>query len=270
MESSFRGLALHTWTVDTTPLDEALAAARSGGFEAVELRRIDFVRRPDAIEVVRASGLAVSCVGVEPGWIFSSPGDERERLFAVLDESCRNALALECSLLMSAMGPGGADLDTALQNIRRAAGIVARHGVRLAIEYQFMHPVMSSLDIVRDAVRTVGSGNVGLLLDAYHLQRGGRPGAGFDDVDGAEIFYAQYSDVPDAPPNGPPPTDRLPPGSGVVQWEGFFGLLARKGYDGYVSYEAPNPAHWSRPAADVAAEGAAATRHALKTLSGRP
>ena len=32
-------LALHTWTLDTTPLDAAIAAARRGGFDAMELRR---------------------------------------------------------------------------------------------------------------------------------------------------------------------------------------------------------------------------------------
>ena len=35
---------------------------------------------------------------------------------------------------------------------------------------------------------------------------------------GAEIFYVQFSDVPDAPPAGLPPVDRLPPGKGIVRW----------------------------------------------------
>ena len=41
---AFGRLALHTWTLDTTPLDQALAAAREAGFDAVELRRLDFKR----------------------------------------------------------------------------------------------------------------------------------------------------------------------------------------------------------------------------------
>ncbi len=43
----------------------------------------------------------------------------------------------------------------------------------------------------------------------------------------------------------------------------LFRLLAEKGYDGYLSYEAPNRAHWQQPAVDVAKQGAAATRTAL-------
>ena len=38
-------LALHTWTLDATPLAEALQVARATGWDAVELRRLDFARR---------------------------------------------------------------------------------------------------------------------------------------------------------------------------------------------------------------------------------
>ena len=41
-------LALHTWTLDTTPLPAALDAAKKGGWNAVELRRVDFTRSFEA------------------------------------------------------------------------------------------------------------------------------------------------------------------------------------------------------------------------------
>ena len=269
MPHPFRGLALHTWTVDTTPLEGALAAAKSAGFDAVELRRVDFERSAGrglsnaaVLDMVRAAGLPVSAMGVEYGWVFST-GAERERLFGVFREACENAVALGCGLMMSAIGPGATSTDEAVDNIRRAGEIAGRFGLKVTVEYQFQHPVVRSLDILRDLIARAGAANVGLLLDAYHLQRGGRPGRGFEDVPGAEIFYVQFSDVPDAPPPGLPPVDRLPPGQGVVDWTGLFGLLAEKGYDGYLSYEAPNPAHWQQPAAEVAKHGAVATRRAL-------
>jgi sugar phosphate isomerase/epimerase len=265
----FRGLALHTWTVDTTPLDEALAAAKVGGFDAVELRRVDFERCAKrgisdeaVLELVRVAGLPVSAMGVEYGWIFST-GAERERLLGVFRECCENAVALGCGMMMSAIGPGSATTDEAVANIRRAGEIAGGFDLKLTLEYQFQHPVVRTLDILRDLIARADSSNVGLLLDAYHLQRGGRPGRGFEDVPGAEIFYVQYSDVPDAPPPALPPVDRLPPGKGIVGWTDLFGLLAEKGYDGYLSYEAPNPAHWQQPAAETAKQGADATRRAL-------
>jgi 2-keto-myo-inositol isomerase len=269
MTTTFRGLALHTWTVDTTPLEGALAAAKAGGFDAVELRRVDFTRCRERglsnaaiLDIIRAGGLPVSAMGVEYGWIFST-GAERERLFGAFREACENAVALGCGMMMSAIGPGSASPDEAVANIRRAGEIADGFGLKLTLEYQFQHPIVSSLDILRDLIRRAGGKNVGLLLDAYHLQRGGRPGAGFRDVPPDEIYYVQFSDVPDAPPPSLPPVDRLPPGKGVVGWSDLFRLLAEKNYAGYISYEAPNPAHWARPAVETAREGAEATRRAL-------
>jgi sugar phosphate isomerase/epimerase len=267
---SFRGLALHTWTIDTTPLEEALAAAKAGGFDAVELRRVDFTRcvgrglsNAAILDLIRKAGLPVSAMGVEAGWIFST-GDERERLFGVFREACEQAVALDCGVMMSAIGPGTADEDGAVANIRRAGEIATEFGVKLALEYQFQHPVVRSIDILRGLIERADARSTGLLLDTYHLQRGGRPGAGFKDIPPEEIYYVQFSDVPDAPSSSAPPVDRLPPGKGVVGWTGFFGLLAEKKYAGYLSYEAPNPAHWARSAENVASEGATAARNALQ------
>jgi sugar phosphate isomerase/epimerase len=39
----------------------------------------------------------------------------------------------------------------------------------------------------------------------------------------------------------------------------MFAVIAAKGYSGYLSYEAPNPSAWARPAEDVAGEALAAT-----------
>ena len=65
MSEKFGRLALHMWTIDTTPLKEGLAAARQGGFDAVELRRTDFKRCFDAgmsngqvLDLIRASSAA--------------------------------------------------------------------------------------------------------------------------------------------------------------------------------------------------------------------
>ena len=100
MSSAAPRLALHTWTLDTTPLPEAVAAARAAGWDAVELRRLDWNRAREAgraatwvEDAVRASRLPVACVGVEFGWMWAD-GAERTRLLGVFDEQCARAKAL--------------------------------------------------------------------------------------------------------------------------------------------------------------------------------
>jgi sugar phosphate isomerase/epimerase len=269
-------LALHTWTLDTTPLADVLRAAKGGGWNAVELRRIDFTRCFDAgmsnaqvLDLVRASGLKVACVGTEYGLIFAK-GEEKKRLLKVLDETCANAVALACNLVMIAPGqnPPGT-LREGAANFRDGGEIAKAHGVRLALEFNSQHPVINRLEAGREIVAAAGHPSCGLLFDAYHLERSGGGGRGFEDVAPEEIFAFQYSDVPAGPPPADKrPTDRLPPGLGMVRWGEVFQLLLEKNYRGYLSYEAPNPEYWSRPPEDVAREAAVATRKLLAAVEG--
>ena len=264
-------LALHTWTLDTTPLADALLAARNAGWDAVELRRLDFTRCFDkgmtntqVLDLVRRSGLKVACIGTEYGLIFAQ-GTEKERLLRVLDETCANAVALGCDLIMTAPGQNPpTTLREAAANFRDGGEIAKAHGLRFSLEFNSAHSLINRLDAGAEVVNLAGHPNCGLLLDAYHLERSGNGGRGFESYPPEKIFAFQYSDVPSGPPAAAKrPTDRLPPGKGMVRWKEVFQLLLKKNYQGYLSYEAPNPDYWSRPPEEVARDAVVATRKLL-------
>jgi sugar phosphate isomerase/epimerase len=73
----------------------------------------------------------------------------------------------------------------------------------------------------------------------------------------------QYSDVPRENLDPADFTNRLPPGRGSVPFRKMFAALIAKGYTGAFSYEAPNPAAWSRPPDEVAREALLASRAVL-------
>jgi 4-hydroxyphenylpyruvate dioxygenase len=257
-------LALHAWSLDSTPLADLLRVASATGWDAVELRRKDLERTHAAGwslarlgEQVRAHGLQVAAVGAEPGWLYTT-GAEQRRLFDVFADSCRAAGVLGCGVLMSAVGPGTGTDAQAAASLRAAGDLAATHGLRLAFEFTSLGGPIATLERARAVLAAAGHPACGLLLDAYHLQRSGRPGRGFAEVPASEIVHVQYSDVPAA--SEQPGLDRLPPGQGVGDFRGFFGLLVEKGYTGLLSYEAPNPAAWARDPAAVAREAIDATR----------
>jgi 2-keto-myo-inositol isomerase len=268
---SLKGLALHTWTLDTTPLDDVLQVARRTGWEAVELRRIDFVRAAErgqaaesVLDLVRESGLAVSCVGVESGWMFAE-GAERRRLLAAFAESCRWAAALGCATVMSPVDRGRGEIRRAAASIREVAGLAAASGVRLALEFNSQAEQFNSLARAREVIAEAAHPRCGLLVDSYHLQRSGGTPALLEPLAPEEIVYVQYSDVPATGLEPGKITDRLPPGDGVVPFRDFFRALSSKGYDGFASYEAPNPAAWVRDPETVAREALEATQVLLPT-----
>src|ERR1700688_1668418 len=133
MSEKFGRLAMKMWTIATTPLAPALGAAKLGGFDAVELRRTDFKRCFDAgmtnaqvLDLIKKSGIKVGILGVEYGWLFAT-GGESERLFKVFRESCENAVALDCDMLMSAPGQVNGPIDAAIIFLKRAGDIAAEY-----------------------------------------------------------------------------------------------------------------------------------------------
>jgi 2-keto-myo-inositol isomerase len=271
MTEKFGRLALHMWTIDTTPLTTALDAAKQAGYDAVELRRTDFNRCFDAgmsnaqvLDIIKQSGIACGVLGVEYGFLFAN-GDESKRLFKVFRESCENAVALGCTMLMSAPGQISGPIPDAIKYLKQAGDVAAEYGLKLAIEFNSQHDVLNSLAVLTELITGANKPNCGYLIDAYHFTRSGAGGRGFESVPADQIFCFQYSDLSSNPVTGVRrPTDRLPPGMGVVKWREMLGLLAEKGYTGYLSYEAPNPEQWARSPYDVAREGVELTRKLLR------
>jgi 4-hydroxyphenylpyruvate dioxygenase len=214
------------------------------------------------IERVKASGLPVACVGVELGWMFTE-GDDRTKLLNAFAESCRWAVELGSSVVMSPSDRGRGSLARAAESIREVGDIARASGVRLALEFNSQAEQFNSLPVIREVVAKAGHPSVGLLLDTYHLGRSGASPASLADVAPSEVAYVQYSDVPRTGLEPGKALDRLPPGQGSVPFREMFGAILAKGYTGYFSYEAPNPAAWSRPPADVAREALLATRAVL-------
>jgi sugar phosphate isomerase/epimerase len=269
-------LALHTWTLDTTPLAGALRAARAAGWPAVELRRVDFARAAEAgqpaeavLDLVRASGLAVACVGGQLGWMFSE-GAERRRLLDAVAESCRWARALGAPVVMSPADLGTGDLARAAAGVRELGDRAAEQGVRLALEPPSQAAQLNTVERLRELLARAGHPHCGLLVDAYHLHRGGGGLRAVEDLAPGEIAYVQYSDVPRSGLEPGQTANRLPPGQGIVPFREFFALVEAKGYAGHLSYEAPNPAAWARDPEEVAREALAATLAALGPGPGGP
>ena len=264
-------IGLHSWTLDTTPLADVLRIARETGYNAIELRHVDFKRSIDAgmsndevLAMIRASGLVVSCMGLETGMLFAR-GDEQRRLFDSMDEMCARAAALDCEVMMVAPGSNPATtVKDAARNFATGCEIAAKHGLLCALEFGSRHPVVNRLAVAREIVTLANKSNAGLLIDTYHAQCVGDGGRGFEDVPAADVIAFQFSDVPAGPlVTDGPALDRLPPGKGVVRWREVLQLLMEKGYDRYINYEAPNSALWSRPPAEVAREGVTQIRALL-------
>src|SRR5262249_42051733 len=158
---------------------------------------------------------------------------------------------------------GEGDLARAAAGVREIGDIGAAHGVRIALEAPSQAAQLNTIARLRELIARAGHPSCGLLVDAYHLHRGGGGLRAVEDLGPAEIAYVQFSDVPSSGLQPGQTLDRLPPGRGIVPFRDFFRLIADSGYTGYCSYEAPNPAAWARDPVTVARDALTATRAVL-------
>lgn len=260
-------LALHTGSLGAKPLELALRVARETGWDAVELRYVDFSRlleagtsAQEALRLVRDSGLPVAALGVERGWFYAE-GEARQRLLGIISEVSRWAEELGAPIVMSPCDPEPGDLDRAAASLREAGDLVAPRGQVIALELNTNLVQFRTLKQVRELIARAAHPNVGLLVDTYHIQRTVGGLSDYEDLAPGEIAYFQYSDVPAGPIEPPSDTfNRLPPGQGIVPFAEILPILTAKGYSGYLSYEALNPAAFERDPFEVASEALAAGR----------
>lgn len=92
-----------------------------------------------------------------------------------------------------------------------------------------------------------------VLLDVYHLHRGGSGFAGLRMVQGSAMHVFHMNDYPANPPREQlTDADRVYPGDGVAPLREILTTMHRSGYDGYLSIELFNKSYYKQDALTVA------------------
>ena len=224
-------------------LPDRFAAAARAGFKAVEIQRPYDNPAEQLAERLHASDLACVLVNMPAGDIDAGdrgiaclPGRESEFQDSVeVAIEYATALGSPLSNCLAGVAPAGADEETLratlVANLTFAADRLADAGVGLVIEPLNHHDVpgafLSRSAQARAVIEEVGSGNLGLQYDVYHMQiMEGDLARGLEaNVD--VIRHVQISDNP----------GRNEPGTGEINYPFIMEHLDSIGYDGWVGCE---------------------------------
>jgi hydroxypyruvate isomerase len=121
--------------------------------------------------------------------------------------------------------------DTFVRNLQYAAPRLEAAGIRLLIEAINTRDVpgffLSSTPEALEILRAVGSSNVSLQLDMYHMHMMGESLPDVIERHASVISHMQLADAP----------GRHEPGTGEIDYAGLFALIDRVGFDGWIGCE---------------------------------
>lgn len=225
------------------PFTERFAAAKASGFDAVECQ-FPYAHPADELAVLlQASAQRMVLHNLPAGdWAAGERGiachpDRVDEFRAGVEQAIGYATTLGVSRLncLAGIPPAGVSeaqaLATFKANLRFAAGVLARQGLKLLIEpiNRFdipgflLHRPSQALALMDE----LALDNLYLQYDVYHAQRSEGELAATLQRHRTRIAHIQIADNP----------GRAEPGTGEIHYSFLFDWLERTGYDGFVGCE---------------------------------
>ncbi len=163
------------------------------------------------------------------------------------------------------------DLHAIARRYRAILDLGAKIGIRPMVEIWGPSNTLSRIGQALFVAAESGHPAASVLLDVYHIYKGGSGFAGlkFVGADGMHVFHV--NDYPADPPRETiGDAHRVYPGDGVAPLKQIFRTLRRAGFAGWLSLELFNRDYYKRPALEVARTGLAKTRAAVQRALNDP
>jgi len=156
-------------------------------------------------------------------------------------------------------------LDEMAEAFRKLDAVGKQVGVKPILEFWGMAPRLKTLAEALYVAAASGLPDVEILVDVYHLYKGGSGHSTIRLVNGAAIGVVHINDYPATPPREEiQDSDRVFPGDGIAPMGQFLRDLRDAGYRGMLSLELFNADYGDRSPAEVAREGLEKTRAAVQ------
>jgi len=242
--------------VNVTGLQDAISAARLGGFAGVEFRASEVADLIDQHGAAHVNALFTTA-GVRPAaWAHGIQWQRDESAWQTglqgLPRLAAAAAAIGCHRTFQVLPPFSDDLPFddfwrfCVARLQPIAAILAEHGCSLGLEfigpatlrvgkqYPFIHTAPAALEFAA----AVGP-NVGLLLDCYHWYTSHGTLDELRAIRREQIVHVHINDAPAGIPVDEQQdlVRELPGETGVIDIGGFLGAVRDMGYDGPVTVE---------------------------------
>jgi sugar phosphate isomerase/epimerase len=252
----FKNLSPGAIGIRGADLATAIKLAQAAGFGGIDFDIREAARLADAHGVAYVKDL-FSAAGVLPGqWglpVAWNDDAKWEQDLAELPKLAALGVELGCTRTATWCPSGSNDREYAenwnwhVARFRPIAQVLADKGCALGIEFlgpqtiraRFKYAFLYTVGELMDLAAAIGTGNVGLLLDAWHLYTGGGTIDDLDKITAQDVVTVHVNDAPEGLtlPEYVDNDRRLPMETEVIDLPGFMRKLAAMNYEGPVTPE---------------------------------
>jgi sugar phosphate isomerase/epimerase len=243
---------LHPSIVSAQSLDDYLQLAERSGYEWVDVQ-FDWIEKAVSnrgIRYVQAlfteKNLQLASFGL-PVHLHGSEAEYRTsmvQLPAIAEMAHRLGATRCCTWLWPSIDESPLVYGSRLAGrLRESANLLGTCGIRLGLEFVGPHhlrhqryPFVTNLQDLKTYFEAIHSPHVGLLLDSYHWYTAEIPLSELLALKGYEIVHVHLNDAA-LPPHEAHDQERILPGEGRIDLQGFTGALEEIGYHGPLSLE---------------------------------
>ncbi len=237
-------------------LAETIDLARETGFDSVafDIREAAGIEANDGFNALdklfKESGVRPGLWATPVAWRDGNNVEDELRDLPALAALGRK---LGCNRATSGFRPGSDDLafeenlSRHVERLRPVAEILAAEGCVLGLEFigpatfraPFRHEFIYTMEGTMEMIEHIGTGNVGLLLDAWHLYTSGGSMEDIAKLNAADVVVVHVNDAPAGIPLDQQVDNvrALPMETGVIDLQAFMTQLKQIGFDGPVMPE---------------------------------
>ena len=252
----FKNLGVGAIGIRGLSLKEAIDLARETGFGGIDfsIRAAAKLADEHGVDHVRTlfrdAGILPGQWGLPVAW---NVDDQWEKDMLGLPKLAALGRDLGCTRTATWCPPASNDrayeenLRWHVARFRPIAEVLADNGCRLGIEFigpktirdRFRYTFIYTLEGMMELAEAIGTGNVGLLLDAWHLYTSGGSTQDLCKISAKDVVTVHVNDAPEGIPRDEQIDNvrRLPMETGVIDLPGFLRELDAMGYEGPITAE---------------------------------
>ncbi len=263
-------------TLMKTPMEAFLESCAAAGFTGVELRRdetFEYLKTHSVSELKQCldklhlkvvSWNAIELFSLCSEKDFKDMLDYSERLMKIGNQVGCDMIIAVPSFLTDSRFPADQTIPKTVERFQALRELGSKFKFRLGFEplgppTNSVRKVDAALQILEQA-EADGLPKSGLVLDTFHYFTGEHSASDLDSVPKDRLWLVHFNDCVKKPLDKLQDADRVWPGSGFFDLNGFVSGMKKVGYDGYVSLELFNPAYWREDPAKAMKTGFAAVK----------